>query len=211
MCRPLRLGRARSLLNKNRISSRCWKQAVKHSTRRRPTRIPGVIVVRQGFLGPVPSFSQAPDPCEWVPDLGRRSHRGVTPEGRPRRGACSWTMKAEEDGPGEFQACSRGTLQGHHRDRHTQGLPVHVQRSPRHVQPGISPDVDVHARWAVTASVSVQGSYLGGSHNLATGSSGGGPGRVVVRCRCCHFCCHRPSGRRWVMSTPAPSWVATSW
>jgi hypothetical protein len=52
----------------------------------------------------------------------------------------------------------------------------------------------------VTSSVSVQGSYLAGSHNLAIGGSGRAPRRVVVRCRCCHFCCHRPSSRRWVMS-----------
>jgi len=52
----------------------------------------------------------------------------------------------------------------------------------------------------VTSSVSVQGSYLAGRHDLAMGSSGGKPGQVVMRRRCCHFCCHRPSDRRWVMS-----------
>jgi hypothetical protein len=50
----------------------------------------------------------------------------------------------------------------------------------------------------VTSSASVQGSYLAGSHDLAMGGSGGEPRRVVVRFRCCHFCCHRPFGRRWV-------------
>jgi hypothetical protein len=49
----------------------------------------------------------------------------------------------------------------------------------------------------VTSSVPVQGSYLAGSHDLAMGGSGGEPRRVVVRFRCCHFCCHRPSGQRW--------------
>jgi hypothetical protein len=53
----------------------------------------------------------------------------------------------------------------------------------------------------VTSSVSDQGSYLAGSHDLAMGGSGGEPRRVVARCRCCHFCCHRPSSCRWVMST----------
>jgi hypothetical protein len=42
----------------------------------------------------------------------------------------------------------------------------------------------------VTSSVSVQGSYLAGSHDLAMGGRGGGSRRVAVRCRCCHFCCH---------------------
>jgi len=45
----------------------------------------------------------------------------------------------------------------------------------------------------VTSSVSVQGSYLAGNHNLAMSGSSGEPRRVVVLCRCCHFCCHRPS------------------
>jgi hypothetical protein len=53
----------------------------------------------------------------------------------------------------------------------------------------------------VTSSVSVQGSYLAGSHDLGIRGSGGRSRRVVVRRRCCHFCCHRPSGCRWVMST----------
>ena len=35
-----------------------------------------------------PSFSQAPNPCEWVPGLGWRSHREATPGGRPKRGGC---------------------------------------------------------------------------------------------------------------------------
>ena len=52
----------------------------------------------------------------------------------------------------------------------------------------------------LTSSVSVQGSYLAGSHSLAMGGSGGRRRRVVMRCRCCHFCCHRPSSCRWVMS-----------
>ena len=51
----------------------------------------------------------------------------------------------------------------------------------------------------MTSSVSVQGSYLVGSHDLAMVGRAGGPRRVVVRCRCCHFCCHRPSGRRCVV------------
>ena len=34
---------------------------------------------------PRPS-SQAPNPCEWLPGLGWRSHREATPAGRPRRG-----------------------------------------------------------------------------------------------------------------------------
>ncbi len=50
----------------------------------------------------------------------------------------------------------------------------------------------------VTSSVSVQGSYLAGSHDLAMGGSDGEPRRVVVRFRCCHFCWYRPSSRRWV-------------
>jgi hypothetical protein len=41
----------------------------------------------------------------------------------------------------------------------------------------------------VTSSVSVQGSYLAGSHDLAMGGSGGEPRSDVVRCRCCHRCC----------------------
>ncbi len=53
----------------------------------------------------------------------------------------------------------------------------------------------------MTSSVSVQGSYLARSQDLATGGSGGEPRRVVVRCRCCHFCCRRPSGSGWVRST----------
>jgi hypothetical protein len=46
--------------------------------------------VRQtgGIPAPSASSSQAPDPCEWVPGLGWRSHRAATPGGRPRRGAC---------------------------------------------------------------------------------------------------------------------------
>ena len=48
---------------------------------------------------------------------------------------------------------------------------------------------------------SAQGSYLAGNPDPAMGGSGGEPRRVDVQCRCCHFCCHRPSGRRWVMST----------
>jgi hypothetical protein len=56
----------------------------------------------------------------------------------------------------------------------------------------------------LTSSVSsVQGSYLARSHDLAMGTSGAEPRRVVMRCRCCHFCCHRPSRHRWVMSTIA--------
>ena len=47
----------------------------------------------------------------------------------------------------------------------------------------------------VTSSVSVQGSYLVGCYVLVTGDSGDEPGRVVVRSRCCHFCCHRLAGR----------------
>ena len=42
----------------------------------------------------------------------------------------------------------------------------------------------------VTSSVSVQGSYLAGNHDLVMGGSDGEPRRVVVSCRCCHFCCH---------------------
>jgi hypothetical protein len=42
----------------------------------------------------------------------------------------------------------------------------------------------------VTSSVSVQGSYLAGSHDLAVGGSGGEPMQAVVCRRCCHFCCH---------------------
>jgi hypothetical protein len=49
----------------------------------------------------------------------------------------------------------------------------------------------------MTASISVQGSYLVGCHDLVTGDSGDEPGRIVVRSRYCHFCCHRPAGRRW--------------
>jgi hypothetical protein len=45
----------------------------------------------------------------------------------------------------------------------------------------------------VTSSVSGQGSYLAGGYDLAQGDSGGEPRRVVMRCRCCHFCCHRLS------------------
>jgi hypothetical protein len=56
----------------------------------------------------------------------------------------------------------------------------------------------------VTSSVSVQDSYLAGSHDLAMGGSGGEPRRVVVRSRCCHFCCHRSSSRRGVMGHRTP-------
>ena len=48
---------------------------------------------------PPPSSSQAPNPCEWAPGLGWRSHREATPGGRPRRGACELDNGAEEDGP----------------------------------------------------------------------------------------------------------------
>ena len=42
-----------------------------------------------------------------------------------------------------------------------------------------------------TSSLSVQGSYLVGGHDLATGGSGREPRRVAARRRCCLFCCHR--------------------
>jgi hypothetical protein len=53
----------------------------------------------------------------------------------------------------------------------------------------------------VTSSVSVLGGHLAGSQDFAMSGSGSGLRRVVVRRRCCHSCCHRWSGRRWVMST----------
>jgi len=55
----------------------------------------------------------------------------------------------------------------------------------------------------MTSSVSVQGSYPVGCHDLVTGDSGGEPGRVVVRSRCYHFCCHRPAGRCWTIRRAA--------
>jgi hypothetical protein len=54
------------------------------------------------------------------------------------------------------------------------------------------------------SSVSVRGSYLARCRGLAMGGSGGARRRVVVFRRCCHFCCHRLSGRRWVMSHTTP-------
>ena len=63
----------------------------------------------------------------------------------------------------------------------------------------------------LTSSVSVQGSYLVGCHDLVTGDSGDEPGRVVVRSRCCHFCCHRPAGRRWTIRRAArPNRISSS-
>jgi hypothetical protein len=47
------------------------------------------------------------------------------------------------------------------------------------------------ARGGMISSVSVRGSYLAGSHNLVMRGSNAELWRVVVRCRCCHFCCHR--------------------
>jgi hypothetical protein len=66
------------------------------------------------------------------------------------------------------------------------------------------------ADW-MTASISVQGSYLVGCHDLVTGDSGDEPGRVVVRSRYCHFCCHRPAGRRWTTRRAArPNRISSS-
>jgi hypothetical protein len=63
----------------------------------------------------------------------------------------------------------------------------------------------------LTASVSVQGSYLVGCHDIVTGDGGDEPGRVVVRSRCCHFCCHRPAGRRWTTRRAArPNCISNS-
>ena len=63
----------------------------------------------------------------------------------------------------------------------------------------------------MTASISVQGSYLVGCHDLVTGDSGDEPGRVVVRSRYCHFCCHRPAGRRWTTRRAArPNRISSS-
>ena len=63
----------------------------------------------------------------------------------------------------------------------------------------------------MTSSVPVQGSNLVGCHDLVMGDSGGEPGRVVVRSRCCHFCCHLPAGRRWMPPEAArPNRISSS-
>jgi hypothetical protein len=56
------------------------------------------------------------------------------------------------------------------------------------------------ADW-MTASVSVQDSCIVGCHDLVMSESGGEAGQVVVRPRCCHFCCQ--SQRPGLLTLPS--------